>query len=472
MKPSHMPLQIILWCSLLLNATTHGGAGVVVAWGNNNVNQCAFSSSDIALDIAVCGDQWAGNTLILKLDGSIETRGWSEGPRFPSGTYLQIAAGYRHAIALRSDAQVFGAGSTHPSASGPASAYQVPGDLGACSQVAAGGNLSGALRTGGLAVLWGLPWGNGARYLDSTGSCKQLSVGSSTAVVLRMDNSVAVPHVDGYNFGQDQVPADLGPCTAVAAGDLHVVAIQQSGTVVAWGCNASFQCGTASERVGGTSDWNTDSRYGAYWIKASLGPCKRVSASTNPHDQTRSDSGAIKADGSLILWGKSGSYGASVFVRPDPGACSTFVVGTAHAAAIQVPLPNITGVLPISGPSAGGTLITITGTDFFEYSTVFVGGAPATNVTVVSSTKITATTPPGFPGPAEVKVNLGSAIGFYYRPMCGSDLDQNGEVDGGDLAILLMDWGPCYSIPATPTPEESLPFLLRAGEAQTVPADR
>ena len=66
-------------------------------------------------------------------------------------------------------------------------------------------------------------------------------------------------------------------------------------------------------------------------------------------------------------------------------------------------------------------------------------------MTVVSSTKITATTPPGFPGPAEVKVNLGSATGFYYRPDCGSDLDQNGTVDGGDMAILLMDWGTCYN---------------------------
>lgn len=124
------------------------------------------------------------------------------------------------------------------------------------------------------------------------------------------------------------------------------------------------------------------------------------------------------------------------------GACNKLDIAHVHTAAIQVPLPQITGVSPISGPSTGGTAITITGTDFFPYSTVLIGGAPATDVVVVSPTKITAVTPAGFPGPTEVKVNLGSAIAFYYRPECGADLDQNGEVDGADLSILLLEWGP------------------------------
>jgi hypothetical protein len=56
--------------------------------------------------------------------------------------------------------------------------------------------------------------------------------------------------------------------------------------------------------------------------------------------------------------------------------------------------------------------------------------------------------------------------GIYIRPDCGSDLDQNGSVDGGDMAILLLDWGPCYATPSelaapAPTPllvpDESIP---------------
>ncbi|MDK2820346.1 MAG: large repetitive protein [Clostridia bacterium] len=60
--------------------------------------------------------------------------------------------------------------------------------------------------------------------------------------------------------------------------------------------------------------------------------------------------------------------------------------------------PIITGVTPSRGPKAGGTLITIEGTDFRAPKTgeevkVYIGGVEATNVQVESSTKITAYTP-------------------------------------------------------------------------------
>ena len=120
-------------------------------------------------------------------------------------------------------------------------------------------------------------------------------------------------------------------------------------------------------------------------------------------------------------------------------------------AAIQAPLSIITGVLPISGPSSGNTNITITGTNFESPATVTIGGEPATNVVVVSDTQITATTPPGFPGPAVVTVNLGSSTAFYYRPTCGADLDNNNVVDSADLGYLLLEYGNCSSESATAT---------------------
>jgi hypothetical protein len=48
---------------------------------------------------------------------------------------------------------------------------------------------------------------------------------------------------------------------------------------------------------------------------------------------------------------------------------------------------------PASGPSGGGTNVTITGTDFEPGATVTIGGQPATNVNVVDFNHITATTP-------------------------------------------------------------------------------
>jgi hypothetical protein len=54
--------------------------------------------------------------------------------------------------------------------------------------------------------------------------------------------------------------------------------------------------------------------------------------------------------------------------------------------------PTATGVTPSFGPVAGGTLLTIAGTSFVSGASVTVGGAAATNVTVVNSTTLQATT--------------------------------------------------------------------------------
>src|SRR6185295_15007584 len=56
------------------------------------------------------------------------------------------------------------------------------------------------------------------------------------------------------------------------------------------------------------------------------------------------------------------------------------------------PAPTVASISPNTGAAAGGTSVTITGTGFLPGATVSLGGTPATGVTVVSSTSITATT--------------------------------------------------------------------------------
>ncbi len=129
----------------------------------------------------------------------------------------------------------------------------------------------------------------------------------------------------------------------------------------------------------------------------------------------------------------------------------------------------VAGVLPVSGPAQGGTQISITGSNFPVKVSVLIGGIAAPSVTRVSSTQITAVTPANLPGVADVRVNAWTAENaFYYRPECGSDLDQNGVVDGGDLAILLLDFGPCYSNAASTQVQDSTPFLLKDAPAPAV----
>lgn len=78
-------------------------------------------------------------------------------------------------------------------------------------------------------------------------------------------------------------------------------------------------------------------------------------------------------------------------------------LAVAHPAE-AAPAPTVTAISPMQGPSAGGTTITITGSGFVAGATVTVGGAPATSVTVISATSITAVTPAGTPGATIVTV--------------------------------------------------------------------
>jgi hypothetical protein len=55
--------------------------------------------------------------------------------------------------------------------------------------------------------------------------------------------------------------------------------------------------------------------------------------------------------------------------------------------------PTVASVAPSSGPLAGGTAVTVTGAHFLAGATVRFGGVTAREITVVSATQLTATTP-------------------------------------------------------------------------------
>jgi len=57
--------------------------------------------------------------------------------------------------------------------------------------------------------------------------------------------------------------------------------------------------------------------------------------------------------------------------------------------------PTLSSIAPNTGPTTGGTPVTITGTNFQSGATVTFGALPSSDVTVVSATSITARTPLG-----------------------------------------------------------------------------
>lgn len=91
------------------------------------------------------------------------------------------------------------------------------------------------------------------------------------------------------------------------------------------------------------------------------------------------------------------SYG---FVFPPPFDGATVAPsGTEAGKEVELsaevqPAPAIIEVTPASGSIAGGTTVTITGTDLNAASAVKFGATPATGFTVESETKITAIAPP------------------------------------------------------------------------------
>jgi hypothetical protein len=68
------------------------------------------------------------------------------------------------------------------------------------------------------------------------------------------------------------------------------------------------------------------------------------------------------------------------------------------------PAPVVQSVTPSSGPTSGGTTVSIQGANFLGATSVTFGGTPAASFTVNSSTQITAVSPAHAAGPADVQV--------------------------------------------------------------------
>jgi hypothetical protein len=100
--------------------------------------------------------------------------------------------------------------------------------------------------------------------------------------------------------------------------------------------------------------------------------------------------------------------------------------------------PTVTAISPSSGPTGGGTMVTITGTNFSQTGRVAVlfGSNLATNVTVLSPTTITAASPAGT-GPVDVVVYV-NFIGSATSP---ADVFIYTNVNDGPRVISVARYG-------------------------------
>ncbi|MFJ1616798.1 MULTISPECIES: IPT/TIG domain-containing protein [unclassified Streptomyces] len=98
-------------------------------------------------------------------------------------------------------------------------------------------------------------------------------------------------------------------------------------------------------------------------------------------------------------------------------------------------------ISPNQGSTGGGTLVTITGTNLSGTTAVTFGTKPATNVTNVSPTQVTAVSPSGT-GPVGVTVTTAGGtsnpIQFFYvgAPFKSSLAPTSGPLAGGNTATI------------------------------------
>jgi IPT/TIG domain len=110
------------------------------------------------------------------------------------------------------------------------------------------------------------------------------------------------------------------------------------------------------------------------------------------------------------------------------------VTSTGEAKYTYVPSPAVTTVEPNSGPTSGGTAVTIKGTGFVASAKVKVGTAEAQEVRVVSATEITATTP-------------AAGAGAY-----GVTVEEEGVTSTGEARYTYVAPAPAPTPTPTPTP--------------------
>ena len=237
--------------------------------------------------------------------------------------------------------------------------------------------------------------------------------------------------IDGVDLAQ--ILSSWGPCTNCPAdidGDGAVTGIDLGQLLAGWGPCPPFIASVAPGQgtiVGGTPITIS----GAYFTGATS-----VTIGGAPATNM-----IVVSSTTITAVTPAHATGSVSITITTPSRTSTFQNAFSYASS------SILSIVPNTGVFGGGTQITISGSYLSGATSVTIGGAPATNLIVVSPTTITAVTPTGTPGPADVVVTtpagtLTSSNGFSY------------------LSIVVPIWATLLE--ATPNPAVVTDANLRA----------
>jgi hypothetical protein len=182
-----------------------------------------------------------------------------------------------------------------------------------------------------------------------------------------------------------------------------------------------------------------------------------------------------------------GSYSATATLKSS--APWVMQIATFRASR-QGGAPTVSSITPNSGTANGGTAVTITGTGFSPGATVKLGGTAATNVVVMSSTSITATTVAHAAGSVDVVLTnsdgqSGSLSGGYtYASSPGGGISfvqvksaaatsassvaitYPAAQSAGNLNLVAVMWGDTTSAVNSVTDSKGNDYALAVGPTQ------
>ncbi|MFD6053647.1 IPT/TIG domain-containing protein [Agromyces sp. NPDC060279] len=159
----------------------------------------------------------------------------------------------------------------------------------------------------------------------------------------------------------------------------------------------------------------------------SLAPDSGPTAGGTPVTITGTDLGGatdVSVDGTSVAFSQVSGTEVTFTTAPHAAGPVDVTITTpggtsAPMTFTYVPAPTITSLAPNQGPTAGGTPVTITGTDLGDASEVSVDGASVA-FTQVSGTQVTFTTAPHAAGPVDVTITTpggtSAPMTFTYVP--------------------------------------------------------
>jgi len=218
-------------------------------------------------------------------------------------------------------------------------------------------------------------------------------------------------------------PTSITAVSPPGEGTVAVTVTDHRGTSASGGTGDKFTYGPAVSGI----EPDHGPRAGATTVTitgVNLGEASAVTFGTTP-----AASFTVLSPTSITAVSPPGTGTVDVTVSTPEGTSPT---GAQDRFSYDVPPPSITEVSPTSGPEAGGTTVTVSGTDLTGTTAVKFGATSATSFTINSDTSLTAISPGGT-GTVDVSVTTprgtstsGPSDRFAYEP-AGSGLPEIGR---------------------------------------------